>query len=154
MALVLPQREQAFDAHGKAAGGRRLAAQLRDQAVVTTAGTDGALRAELVGHPLEHGQVVVIQPAHQARVDPVGNRRILEQLLHALEMLQGFRAEVVDQLRCRLDQFLQRGILGVQDAQRIALQPALRLGIELIMMAPEIGDQVGAVARPLVALPE
>ena len=69
-------------------------------------------------------------------------------------MLQGFRAEVVDQLRCRLDQFLQRGILGVQDAQRIALQPALRLGIELIMMAPEIGDQVGAVARPLVALPE
>jgi hypothetical protein len=31
MALILPQREQALDAHGEAAGRRRLAAQLRDR---------------------------------------------------------------------------------------------------------------------------
>jgi hypothetical protein len=111
MALILPQREQALDAHGEAAGRRRLAAQLRDQAVVAAAGADGALRAELVGHPLEHGQVVVIESAHQARIDPVGNRRILEQLLHALEMFERFLAEIVDQLRRRLDQACSAGFL-------------------------------------------
>jgi hypothetical protein len=79
LALILPQREQALDAHGEAAGRRRLAAQLLDQAVVAAAGADRALRAELVGHPLEHGEVVVVQAAHQARVDAIGNAGVLEQ---------------------------------------------------------------------------
>ena len=55
--------------------GRPLAAELLEQAVVAAAAADGALRAEAVGHPLEDGQVVVVEAAHQARVDAVRRAR-------------------------------------------------------------------------------
>ena len=55
--------------------GARLAAELLDQRVVAAAAADRALRAEPVGDPLEHGEVVVVHAAHQARVDAVRRAR-------------------------------------------------------------------------------
>jgi hypothetical protein len=41
---------------------------------------------------------------------------------------------IVDQLRRGLDQRLHGRVLGVQDAQRIAVQAALGIGVELVLM--------------------
>ena len=109
----------ALDTHRETASWRRLAAKLLDQAVVSAACADGALGAELVGDPLENGQIVVIQSAHQSRVDAIGNAGLLEQRLHAAEMLEGGLAKEIDQLRRTLDEFLHVRILAVENAQRV-----------------------------------
>ena len=49
--------------------GVRLPPSCANNAVVAAAAADRALRAEAIGDPLEHGQVVVVETAHQARVD-------------------------------------------------------------------------------------
>jgi hypothetical protein len=61
---------------------------LLDQAIVAPAGADRTLRPELVGDPLEDGQVVIIQAAHQTRVDREGNAGITQDALDAFEMSQ------------------------------------------------------------------
>ncbi len=127
---------------------------MRDQAIITTAGAHRALRAQRLGYPLEHGEVVIIEPAHQTRVDAVGNHRILEQLLDALKMLERCLAEKVDQLRRALDQHLHRRILGIQDTQWIGMQAAARFLIQLVGVAFQIGDQCGAVLRTFLGLAE
>ena len=42
---------------------------------------------------------------------------------------------------------LHRRILAVEDAQRIGVQPALRVGVERVRMALEIRDQLRRDAR-------
>src|SRR5476649_2818803 len=69
LAGFLHQLDQAFDAHRETYGRRWLAAEHLDQRIVTATGADGALRAQRVGDPFEHGAVVVIDAAHQARVE-------------------------------------------------------------------------------------
>jgi hypothetical protein len=150
--LFLQQRDQALDAHGETAGRRRLAAELLDQAVVAAAGADRALGAQLVGDPLEHGQVVVVEAAHQARVDAIRHAGFLEQRLHPGEMLQRGLAEEIHQLRRPSTSSCMCGILAVEDAQRIGMQAALGVGIERLAMALEIGDQLGAVATALLGI--
>src|SRR5205823_3180742 len=66
---VLQQQYHPLYAHAEAARGRRLATQLRDETVVAAASGDSTLRAQLGGDELEYAAVVVIDAAHQARVD-------------------------------------------------------------------------------------
>jgi hypothetical protein len=68
-------------------------------------------------------------------------------------VLQRLLAEEVDQLRRASTSACMCGILGVEDAQRVAVQAALGIGVELVAMALEVGDQRGAVARALFGLP-
>ena len=56
-----------------------------------------ALRAELVGDPLEHGEVVVVHAAHQARVDAIGEAGGIEQARTASKCASE-TAQVVHQL--------------------------------------------------------
>ena len=78
-AAALEQQQQALDAHAEADRRRGLAAELLEQAVVAAAAADRALRAELVGDPLEHREVVVVHAAHQARIDAVVEAGGVEQ---------------------------------------------------------------------------
>jgi hypothetical protein len=94
------QRHQPLDTHGKTAGRCRLAAELLHQTVVTTTGTDGSLRAEAISEPLENRQVVVVEAAHQARIDLERQTGIAQHLLHALEMRQRLGPQVIDQSWC------------------------------------------------------
>jgi hypothetical protein len=109
-----------------------------DQAVVTTAGTDRPLRAEAIGDPLENRQVVVVEAAHQARVDREGLAGVAQHLLHALEMRQRLGAQVIDQLRRAENQFLQRRVLAVEDAQRVAVQAPPAVLVEQFAVLLEI----------------
>ena len=66
---ILHQCDQPLDTHGKTASRLRLPAQLLDEAIVTAAPADGALGTKLVRHPLKHRKVVIVQTAHQPRID-------------------------------------------------------------------------------------
>src|SRR5574340_1391762 len=68
----LQEQDHALDAHAEAAGGGRPASELFEQSVVASPAGNGTLRAEPIGDELEHRAVVVIEPAHEARVDRVG----------------------------------------------------------------------------------
>lgn len=58
----LHDEKQPLYSCGKAHGGRRRAAQLRNQAVVSAAAAHGALRPDIVGDKLEYRAGVIIQP--------------------------------------------------------------------------------------------
>ena len=125
------QRQQALDAHRETAGRRRLAADLLDQAVVAAAGAHRALRAEPVGHPFEHGAVVIVQPAHQARIDVEMRCRPRAAMPAApRNACSESSSRSSSKLRRRLDQRLHRRILAVEHAQRIAVQAALRIVVQ------------------------
>ena len=85
---IANQRDQALDAHGEATGRRGPATKLADQPIVATTGTDCALRTKPVGDPLENGEVVVVQPAHQAWVDLERQSGVAQDLLNGIEMLE------------------------------------------------------------------
>ena len=132
----LQQQDDPLDADGEAAGRRGLAAQLLEQAVVASAPGDRALRPQPVGDPLEHGPIVIVEAAHEPRVDLERDAAVREEPLQAVEMGARLGAEPLDELRRAPDQFLHVRILGVEDAQRIRVQPALRVGVELLRACP------------------
>ena len=153
-AAILQQCQQALHPHRETGCGCRFAADLLDQPVITAAGADGALRAEARGHPLEHGAVVIIQAAHQARIDLERHVMPPEDVLHCGKVLQRVVFQLVHQLRCRSYQLLHRRILAVQDAQWIAVQTARRIGIQRIPVLLEMGDQPGAMTMARCGIAE
>jgi hypothetical protein len=150
----LEQQQQPFDAQAPTHRGRRLAAQHLEQAVVAPAAAHGALRTELVGDPLEDGEVVVVHAAHQARVDRVRQADRIEHGAHGIEVRQRLRTEEVHQLGRRLDQRLHRRVLAVEDAQRVRVQPPLRLFVQHGGVRFEVGDQRRPVRVALGRLAE
>ena len=79
----------------------RPAAELLEQAVVTTAAADARLGAERVGDELEHRSRVVVKTTDERRIELVGDPRVVEQLAHAREVLGVVVGEAVKQQRRR-----------------------------------------------------
>jgi hypothetical protein len=90
------------------------------------------LRAQAVGDPFEDGERVVVHAAHQAVVDAVGLAGGVQRLADTVEVLERGLAQVVHQLGRGFHQALHGRVLGVQDAQRVAVQAALRLGVQQV----------------------
>ena len=123
----------ALDAQAEADRRRGLAAELLEQAVVAPAAAHRALRAQLVGDPLEHREVVVVHAAHQARVDAVGSSPTASSTARtASKCASELAPRKSISFGARLDQRLHRRVLGVQDAQRVAVQAAARVVVEPI----------------------
>ena len=76
--LALQIEDDPFDAGAEADARRRLATQQLDQAVVASAGADGALAAFFLRLELEDGARVVVEPAHQPRVHGVRDLQRIE----------------------------------------------------------------------------
>ncbi len=147
--LFFQQLEDTLDTHGPAACARRLTAKLFDQRIVAAAGRNRALRAKLVGHPLEHGQIVIIETAHETRIDRKRNVVRLQNALQAFEVRARFFAEKIDQLGRILRDFLHGRIFRVEHAQRVRVQTALRLFVEHVHVLFEVRDQLDAMRRAL-----
>ena len=142
-AAQILHHQHALDAHAEAHAGGIRAAQLLHQAVVAAAAADGEISLGGLGDDLEHGLGVVVQAAHDAGIDLVGDAQRLQILLQLLEVLRAVRAEVV-QHGGRVGQLLGV-LLAVQDAQGIALVPLLtglaqrgqlgfKVGLQLLMV--------------------
>ena len=57
-----------------------------EQAVVAAAAGDGALRAQAVGDPFEHRAIVIVEAAHEPRIDLERDAAVGEELLQAVEV--------------------------------------------------------------------
>jgi len=62
---------------------------------------------------------------------------------------QRFFAQVVEQFRRAVDHVLHGRVLGVEDAQRVAVQAALGFRVQQRFVAFQVSNQVHAVARAL-----
>ena len=139
------QFDQALKPERKADRRRRPGAVLFDEAVIAPARTDRALRPEPIRDPFKYGLAVIIKAAHQARIDPVFNPGAVQDLPQPGKMPRRFGAEIIRQRRGRVDQGPERGILAVQDAQRVVQKPALAIRIKFCPMGREIGHQRPAI---------
>ena len=150
-AFLLHQFNHSFEAHGPTDCRSIPAAQLSDQSIVASAGADGALGAQAVGHPFEDGTRVVIQAAHEPRVDPVLHPGIVQQLRQALEVRCRAVVEITAQHRRPGDQLPEAGILAVEDSKRVPLQTLQAVGVQHIAGSGKIVLQrfpvIGAAVR-------
>ena len=146
---VLQEQDHPLDADREAARGRGLAAELLEEAVVAPAARDGALRAEPVADPLEHGAIVVVETADEPGIDLECDAGVGEQRLQAGEVRARPLAQAIDELRRAGNQRLQRGILAVEDPERVRVQAAPRIRVEIGLVLREVGDERAAMLEPL-----
>src|SRR5437016_5135427 len=122
-ARASPREQDPLDARGPAGRGGWRAAELLDEAVVATASADAALRAEGVRGELEDGPRVVVEPAHERRVELIGHGGLLEQFAHGGEVLEVVVVEMVDEARRARDHRARALVLGVERAQGVRRDP-------------------------------
>ena len=136
----------------EAAGGRRLAAELLEQPVIAATAGHRALRAESIAHPFEHRAIVVVEATHESGIDRERDAVVAEYPLQSVEVRARIAAQAIDQPRRRRDRRLQRGVLAVEDAQRIGMQPAPRIAIQQLLVPLEMRDQFDAMRTTLVGI--
>ncbi len=141
------QQPQPLHAHGETDARRRLAAELADQPIVAATGADGTLGAELVGDPLEYRAAVIVQPAHQLRIDLIGDADGIESRLESFEMSARLLVEEIGERRRIRQQCLGLRILAVEDAQRVGCQAPLAVFVELVETLLQVGNQRVAIDR-------
>ena len=100
------QRQQgAVHAQTEPDAGEILAAELGHQPVVTPTAADTGLRAQSIVDELEGGLGVVVQSAHQSRVDDIRHAQGVKVGPHSVEMEPGGIREVIQHQRCVGGQF-------------------------------------------------
>ena len=100
------------------------AAELLDEAVVAPAAADAALRAERVGGELEDGARVVVEAAHERRVDLVGDARPRRAARAPRAKCSASSSlELVEQPRRVCHHAPRALVVGVERAQRVQLDP-------------------------------
>ena len=111
------------------------------------------MRAEPVGHEFKGRVAVVIKAPDNARVFTEGHAKAREVLFHGGVKRSGFGRQVITNHRRAGDNGAVCFILGIQDAQRVFLQPHAAVMAQRITMGSEIGDQRGAIgiARGCIA---
>ena len=139
--LGLQHLDDALDAERPADGRRFAPAELRHEPVVTAARADCALGSEPVRDPLEDRARVVVEPAHEPRIQRERHADVAEQRLHAIEVRARLVVEVRSQQRRGVDELAQRWVLAVQDPQRIAVEASQALLVEQLAMAREVLDE-------------
>ncbi len=145
---VLPLHQQlhhALHSHGEADCRRGIAAEMRDQAVVTAAGAHGILRTQRVRRPLEHRATVVVEAAHETRVHDVVDTDRFDGRAQRIEMRARFGVQMFGEHRRAADDVTQLGILAVENAQRIAFETPLAVLIQARFMRTEIRDEQVAI---------
>ena len=107
----LEQRQQSLNSHGHSTGRRGLSTHLLNKPIVASATTDGALCAEFVGHPLEHGEVVIVESSDQTRIESIRNTCGLQGAQDPLLMRKRLGPEKIGESRRTLDETGHRRIL-------------------------------------------
>ena len=131
---MLEREQQPFDPGAEADPGSVLTADLLDQAVVTTADADRALRAVLGPDELEDRPGVVVEAAdeggHELVIDPVG----IEERSDRVEVLAARVAERLPDLRGVLQGSAHPLVLHIKDLQRARRALVARLVVERVFV--------------------
>src|SRR5205814_195666 len=122
------EQREPLDSCGESDARHVAAAQLPHEAVVAPSAGDGALRAQTAGRDRLVGRArVVVEPAHELRIDEVRNAEAGERLAQPVEMGFAFVAEVRLHPRRARGHFLAPGILAVEHANGIRLRTLLAI---------------------------
>src|SRR5262249_20191742 len=100
------------------------------------------------------GVAVIVEAAHQPRVYHIADAEGLQSFLHPGEEIVARLVEVIGVERRRRDDRLIARLLGVEDAQRIALKTLLTLARQAISIPREIVNQHGAIGVAAFRIPE
>ena len=131
--------QQPLDPDPEADPGRGRTAHILGELVVAPAAADRVLGGvERVAHELERGARVVVEPAHQARIELVLDSERVEAALYRLEVHPRLVAQMLGELRCPLDDVRPRVVLGVEHAQRVVLDPLAELGPSVAAVVQEV----------------
>ena len=102
------------------------------------------MRTQPVGDEFERGVAIIVQPAHQRRgAGPLNPCRVQPGRNLPEEVLRFGAQEIVDSGRGGGEDLVAR-VLGIEDAQRVALQPVLRIFRQVGAVRAEVFDQRGA----------
>ena len=110
----LHEFDQTFDPECEPDGRGVAPAQLRDESVIAATGTDRALGAQIVGNPLKDGPVIIVQSAHQAWVDLIGDADGIQSGQNCREMSARGLTQAVHEARRGGGDGLRLGALGVE----------------------------------------
>ena len=131
--FVVAGDQRAVETDGEADARRRRSAERLDQSVVAAAAAERVLGAvERAAGVLERRTQVVVEPADEPRLDPVRDAERVEAGAHDLEVRCRVVAPEVGERRCGGDQLGVLAPLGVEHAQRVALERLAALGTELV----------------------
>ena len=120
-------QQHPLDPRRPARGRRRRAAELLDQAVVAAAAADARLRAERVGGELEHGPRVVVEAAHERRIELVAEARHRRAArARAVKCSASSGASRSSSVGASLIVSRVRGVAGVERAHRVQVDPRAR----------------------------
>ena len=138
-------QQHALDPGRPADARRRRPAELLDQAVVASPAPDAALGAERVARELEHRARVVVEPAHERRVDLVRDVDGVEQRADGREVVAVVGVEPVEQSRRVRHHRARPGVVGVEGAQRVQLDPLAHVVGQLVLARTQVVLQLVAV---------
>src|SRR5207248_6271298 len=117
-------------------------------AVVAAPGAYGILRAGDRHDPLEHRTVVVIEPAHQARIDLVAHTHGAQPVAQRVEVRARFGIQVLAEERRARDDLLHLGVLAVEHPQRVDGEAPAAVGVEARLVRVQVLDAPLAGGAP------
>src|SRR5215469_16655245 len=138
-------QRQTLDARRPADARRLGTAHHAHQSVIATAGEHRALRAELGGDKFEGGVRVVIEAAHQTRIERIADAEGIETVTHTAEEFARCRREILLEGWRRRAQGDIGLVFRIEDAQRIAFEP-------LAAVLGQLGRVLGEILHQRIAI--
>ena len=152
--LVARGEQDPLHPGGEADAGHVRAAELLGQQVVAAAAGHAGLGAERVARELEHRARVVVEAAHERRVDLVLDARRVEHRRDLVEVLLVLGLDAVEQPRRVLHHALGAAVVGVERAQRVGVDAAAHLVGQLVLVLLQVGAQVVGVLAARLGRPQ
>ena len=112
-----------------------------NQAIVTSATNNGALRPKVRGDELKRRMPVIVQPPHQRLIALERHTRRIQPFAHRLEKCPRLARQISIDPRRIADQRLVAFGLGIQNPQRVDIQPLAAVLRQRIAVLAEMRDQ-------------
>ncbi len=154
-ALRVAREQGSLDPDPEADARDRGATHLGGETVVPASPADRVLgRVERLRRELERRAGVVVEPAHETRLELERDPECLQTLLHPLEVGRSLGRQMLGELRRPLHDLDHRGILGVEDAQRVVgehpgevVAERARVRFEVLAQSRDVRDAALGVAH-------
>ena len=141
------QKHNPFHSHGETDPGRRRAAQLLNQAVITTAGGHRVLGAQSRARPLKSGATVIIEPPHHARIELEPQTGFTQELFYSPEVILAGFAKKTENRRRFARELGADLFFTVQDAHGVSPHAALTVAAQFFFPLPKERQKILSITR-------
>ncbi len=141
------KKNKALQAHGETDAGLIGSADLPNQTVVTTAGSNGVLRAETVGDHFKSRAGVIVKAPYHARIDGKGDLHLFQEAVDGGKVIITLGTQVLNDRRSMAGGTLTAGNLAVDDPERIGPETTPAIFAEMLKLAFKGSNQLVAIGR-------